>query len=210
VLPPNLGAELYPALMAADLLGLRPTIVTQLTPSFERLDYSCRIAEEINDRLGKDFFPVPRLVGDFPQPPATPPDPQDLFVGPWVFGEASEFRVWLSALNRYGDTHQLRPEIASWLDCIASRLIGADLLKELRDAAGPTILSVPSVRDRLADLITEQLRPSREAFREMRSKGTTVEEVMGAGAVRVRSELKETVESLRDIVGLGRLHRSSR
>jgi hypothetical protein len=194
--------------MAADLLGLRATIATQLTPGFERLDYACQIAEEINDRLGRDFFPVPKLVGDFPQPPVAHPNPQDLFAGPRVFGETSEFRVWLSALNRYGETNNLVSEVAIWFDSIASRLIGAEQLRQLKGSCGEAhLLSAPTVRDRLADLIAEHLKPSREVYRQMRSEGNIVEEAMRAGALRVRSELKETVESLREILGLGRFRR---
>jgi len=208
VLPRNLGAELYPALMAADLLGLRATIATQLTPRFERLDYACQIAEQINDRLGRDCFPIPKLVGDFPRPPVAHPNPQDLFAGPWVFGDAGEFRVWLSALYRYGETNNLVSEVAIWCDSIASRLIGAERLQQLKDSCGEAyLLSASSVRDRLAELIAEHLRPSREAYRQMRSEGNMVEEALRAGALRVRSELKETVESLREILGLGRVRR---
>lgn len=207
-LPRNLGAEIYPTLMAADLLGLRATIATQVTPSFERLDYACQIAAAMNSRLGTDFFPIPRLVGDFPQPPITHPNPHDLFAGPGVFSEAPEFNAWLSALYRYSETHHV-PEVMVWFDAIVSRLVSVSQLQQLPAPSGAAhLLTDPEGRCQLAALIAEHLGPAREAYRHIRSKGDLVEEALCTGALRVRSELHETVEHLREMLGIGRLRKS--
>lgn len=203
-LPHKLAQELYPALMATDILGLRASIVNQLTHSFERLDYASQIAEQINGRLGKDLFPIPRLVGHFPKPPLVHPSVQDLFAGPFVFGEAHEFSFWLSALDQYGKTHDVVSEMSNWFEIIITRLVDMNQLQPLQSACREAnLLTDPEVRNRLAALIVERLKPSHEAYLQLRSQSHIIEEAMQAGALRVRSELKETVRLLREALGIG-------
>nr|UZC79438.1 KrmJ [uncultured bacterium] len=204
-LPQNLAEELYPALMAADILGLRASIVNQFTISYERLDYACQIAKEINRRLDQDLFPIPRVVGNFPQPPVTHTSAQDLFAGPSVFGEASEFAFWLSALDHYGKTHHLVADMAAWFDAIATRLVDMDPLRQLQ-AACPEghLLEDRLVRNELAALMVERLKPLHDTYLHLRSDPHIVEKAMQAGALRVRSELKETVGLLRETLGFSR------
>ncbi len=202
-LPRKLADELYPALMATDILGLRASIVNQLTLSFERLDYACQIAEEINSHLDKDIFPIPRLVGDFPQPPLAHPNAPDLFTGPSVFGEVRELTFWLSALDQYGKTHHLVSEMSTWFEAIVTRLVGVDQLQPLQSACREgALLADPEARHALAALIVDRLKPAHETYLQLRSQSHMIEEAMQAGALRVRSELKETVGLLREAFGL--------
>ncbi|ETX03405.1 MAG: hypothetical protein ETSY1_00145 [Candidatus Entotheonella factor] len=204
-LPHNLAEELYPALMATDILGLRVSIVNQLTLSFERLDYACQIAEAINSRLGTDLFPIPRLVGKFPQPPVTHASVQDLFSGPSVFGEAREFSFWLAALDHYGKTHHLVSEMSGWFDAIITRLVDTHHLQQLQSVCQEgNLLADRNVRNELASLMAERLKPLHENYVELRSRPHVIEEAMQSGAVRVRSELKETVGLLREALGFSR------
>jgi tryptophanyl-tRNA synthetase len=206
------GLYLYPVLQAADILGLRGTWI----PAGQNQDQTVEIAREIasraNEWLGSEIFPEPALYPTY---------------APKVLGTAGTAEMKHSlgnTLQIFAAEEELERQVRSIHTApvpigqpitIEGDLIlhYLDLVDLTQDDTGPAAYVRTGYENATVGydeakriLFTELLIYFEEA-RDHYASGTLtadeIEEILFFGAAEARNEFDQTLEQLRDLVGLG-------
>ena len=200
----NIGAVMYPLLMAVDLLGLRATTGFGFATDAERFEYGRDLAASLNERLGGPLFPVAQIAmppsDEFPPPTG---QPIQLTNGPSVFADEDQIHLWVAAIAAHAESPGGR-ELWNWLNRLYERAVGAAGAGAVEGSPQD-----PAVQRELASRLGGFLAPFRDERRRLAGNLDLVEEVLSAGGERARQEFREAVELVRERAGMGRYRRWS-
>lgn len=205
----NLGLFSYPVLMAADILIHRAHAVPVGDDQTQHLELTRDLAERFNHRFG-EFFPVPEAI--IPEVGARVMSLTDPTSKMSKSDPSPKSRINLtdtpdevvskikSAVTDTGSEvafdREKKPGISNLLE-IFSAMSGRgvpDLVDEYADAGyGRFKLAV-------AESVVNGIRPFQDAYRAMAQD--EVEQVMNRSAERARDMAAETIQSVRELVGL--------
>ena len=216
----SLGLFAYPALMAADILAYRATMVPVGEDQKQHLELCRDIAIKFNNDYQVDFFPV---------------------VEPLIEGPATRvmsLRDGTKKMSKSDPSDQSRINLTDGADVIASKIRKAktdpeplpDSLDGLKDRpearnlidiyaalAGSTPTEVitefagaqfGTFKPALADLAVAKLSPITAEMTRLMQDPAEIDRVLGEGAVRAEAIARPIVDQVYDIVGMIRSRRN--
>ena len=197
----------YPVLQAADIVIYKASRVPVGKDQAAHLELSREIARAFNRRYG-EIFPEPQAVyTDAPVVLGT--DGQTKMSKSAgntipIFAEPDEIRRLVMSMvtdpQRIRRTDPGRPEICNV--CQLHRFFGSDYL-EIQDGERTARTGCVDTKQLLAERIIEFFRPMREKRNQLAAHPDHVEEVLAAGAGKVRPILESTMREVREAVGIG-------
>jgi tryptophanyl-tRNA synthetase len=202
----SVGLFLYPALMAADILALRGTDVPVGDDQRQHLEIARDIARAFNQEWGA-LFPAPYL-----RPTAAPTLPGvdgqkmsksygNVLPVFWTDEEDLEARVMHIVTESVSLGDPIDPQ-ASPVFAIYELVADGDGAARMRDGFERGLLGYRDAKRMLLEALRAYFEPFHEKRRELETNDQFVEEVLRAGARRVREETETTLDAVRDCVGL--------
>jgi tryptophanyl-tRNA synthetase len=203
----SMGLLDYPVLQAADIVIYKASRVPVGKDQAAHLELSREIARAFNRRYGA-IFPEPEAV--FTEAPTVlgidGQTKMSKSAGNTIpiFAEPDEIRRLVMSMVtdplRIRRTDPGRPEICNV--CQLHRFFGGDYL-QIQDGERTARTGCVDTKQLLAERIIDFFAPMRERRAELAATPEVVEEVLAAGAARVRPILAETMREVRDAVGIG-------
>jgi tryptophanyl-tRNA synthetase len=203
----SMGLLDYPVLQAADIVIYKASRVPVGKDQAAHLELSREIARAFNRRYGP-IFPEPQAVyTDVPvvlgTDGATKMSKSAGNTIP-IFAEPDEIRRLVMSMVtdplRIKRSDPGRPEVCNV--CQLHRFFGGDYL-QIQDGERTARTGCVDTKKLLAERIIDFFAPMRERRRELAATPGIVEEVLAAGAAKVRPLLAETMRQVRDAVGVG-------
>lgn len=202
------GLLTYPVLQTADIVIYKASHVPVGKDQAAHLEISREIVRAFNRRYG-DIFPEPQAV--FTDAPVvlgtdgvkkmsksannTIP----------IFAEPDEIRKIVMGMvtdpQRIKRTDPGRPEVCNV--CQLHRFFGDDYL-QIQDGERTARTGCVDTKQLLAERIIEFFRPMREKRLQLAASPDYVEQVLAAGAAKVRPIVEATMDEVRAAVGIGR------
>jgi len=197
----------YPVLQAADIVIYKATRVPVGKDQAAHLELSREIARAFNRRYGS-IFPEPHAV--FTDAPVVlgidGASKMSKSAGNTIpiFAEPDEIRRLVMRMVtdplRIKRSDPGRPEVCNV--CQLHRFFGDDYL-QIQDGERTARTGCVDTKQLLAQRIIDFFAPMRARRAELAATPGLVEEVLAAGAARVRPILTETMRQVRDAVGIG-------
>ncbi len=203
----SLGLLDYPVLQAADIVIYKATRVPVGRDQAAHLELSREIVRAFNRRYG-ELFPEPQPVYT-DAPIVLGIDGQAKMSKSAgnaipIFAEPDEIRRLVMNMvtdpQRIRRTDPGRPEICNV--CQLHRFFGSDYL-QIQDGERSARTGCVDTKQLLAERMIEFFRPMREKRDELAAHPDHVEEVLAAGAAKVRPLLEATMREVRAAVGIG-------
>ncbi|HET8571698.1 MAG TPA: tryptophan--tRNA ligase [Candidatus Limnocylindria bacterium] len=204
----SMGLLDYPVLQAADIVIYKATHVPVGKDQAAHLELSREIARAFNRRYGA-IFPEPQAVyTDAPTvlgiDGATKMSKSAGNTIP-IFAEPDEIRRLVMKMVtdplRIKRTDPGRPEVCNVCGNL-HRFFSPDYL-EIQEGERTARTGCVETKQLLAERIIDFFAPMRERRRELAATPGIVEEVLAAGAAKVRPMLSETMREVREAVGIG-------
>jgi tryptophanyl-tRNA synthetase len=203
----SIGLLDYPVLQAADIVIYKASRVPVGKDQAAHLELSREIVRAFNRRYGP-IFPEPQPV--FTEAPVVLGTDGMSKMGKSagntipIFAEPDEIRRLVMSMvtdpQRIRRTDPGRPEICNV--CQLHRFFGSDYL-EIQDGERTARTGCVDTKQLLAERIIEFFRPMREKRNQLAAHPDHVEEVLAAGAGKVRPILESTMREVREAVGIG-------
>ena len=203
----SMGLLDYPVLQAADIVIYKASRVPVGKDQAAHLELSREIARAFNRRYGP-IFPEPQAAyTDAPvvlgTDGATKMSKSAGNTIP-IFAEPDEIRRLVMSMVtdplRIKRSDPGRPEVCNV--CQLHRFFGGDYL-QIQDGERTARTGCVDTKKLLAERIIDFFAPMRERRKELAATPGIVEEVLAAGAAKVRPLLAETMRQVRDAVGVG-------
>jgi tryptophanyl-tRNA synthetase len=202
----SVGLFLYPALMAADILALRGTDVPVGNDQQQHLEIARDVARAFNQQW-RAVFPTPsRRHTPTPTLPGVDGQKMSKSYGNalpvfWADEEDFEARVMHIVTDSVPLGDAIDPERSP---VFALYRLVADPVKteEMREGFAAGRLGYREAKRMLLRALHSFFSPYHERRRELEADATLVEEVLRAGACRVREEAEATLDVVREAVGL--------
>jgi tryptophanyl-tRNA synthetase len=204
----SMGLLDYPVLQAADIVIYKATHVPVGKDQAAHLELSREIARAFNRRYG-NIFPEPQAVyTDAPTvlgiDGATKMSKSAGNTIP-IFAEPDEIRRLVMKMVtdplRVKRSDPGRPEVCNVCGNL-HRFFSPDYL-QIQEGERTARTGCVETKQLLADRIIDFFAPMRERRRELTATPGIVEEVLAAGAAKVRPMLTETMREVHDAVGIG-------
>ncbi|MEO8251862.1 MAG: tryptophan--tRNA ligase [Chloroflexota bacterium] len=204
----SLGLLDYPVLQAADIVIYKASHVPIGKDQAAHLELSREIVRAFNRRYGP-IFPEPQAVfTDAPVVLGTDGvKKMSKSAGNTIpiFAEPDEIRRLVMSMVtdplRIKRTDPGRPEVCNV--CQLHRYFGSDYL-QIQDGERTARTGCVDTKQLLAERIIERFRPMRELRERLAADPAHVEQVLAAGAAKVRPILEATMDEVRAAVGVGR------
>jgi len=204
----NMGLFNYPILMSADILMFKATKVPVGKDQIQHLEMCRDIAQRFNHHYG-ELLVVPDVEVDKDTPLITGLDGRKMSKSYQntipLFGTAKQLRKMIMKIK----TNSLEPgepkdtEGNTVFD-IYKAFASSEQVDTLReDYAGG--IGWGDAKQRLFELLDEQLAEPREKYDALMAKPEEIEDVLQAGAAKARVHSKELMRKVRDAVGLSNL-----
>ncbi|MCG3144282.1 MAG: Tryptophan--tRNA ligase [Gammaproteobacteria bacterium] len=210
-LTPSVGLFLYPELMAADILAVRSTIVPVGKDQEQHLEMARDIANSFNHVFQTDVFPTP--VAKLNEAAIVPGiDGQKMSKSYEntisIFAEDDELEAKVmhiktsstalgAPLNPSGDT----------VFTLYSLVSTSDQRDEMRERYQSGDIGYQQAKIELLANLKTYFSPFKERRRALEEDLDQVEDILRDGARRARQEAVETVEMVREVIGLDRYQR---
>jgi len=198
----------YPVLQAADIVISKASRVPVGRDQAAHLELSREIVRAFNRRYG-EIFPEPQAV--FTDAPVVIGTDGVRKMGKSanntipIFGEPDEIRRIVMSMvtdpQRIKRTDPGRPEVCNV--CQLHRHFGGDYL-QIQDGERTARTGCVETKQLLAERIIEYFRPMREKRAALAANPDHVEEVLAAGAAKVRPIIEATMDEVRTATGIGR------
>ena len=207
----TLGLVTYPVLMAADILGPQATIVPVGEDQIPNLELARNMARRFNDRFGQTFA-IPEMLEDMVKVPGLDGEK----MGKSEADNAIDINAPIDVIRkRYMERGVTDPERKRVSDpgdpynrCRSvyplHELItpGETDGREIAKACMAARIGCVECKKRLVSSIAAILEPFQERRAALASKADYAREVLHAGGKRARRIIKETVEKVRDKMGI--------
>ena len=203
----SMGLLDYPVLQAADIVIYKATRVPVGKDQAAHLELSREIVRAFNRRYGP-IFPEPQPVfTDAPVVLGTDGvSKMSKSAGNTIpiFAEPDEIRRLVMSMvtdpQRIRRSDPGRPEICNV--CQLHRFFGGDYL-QIQDGERTARTGCVETKQLLAERMIEFFRPMRERRRQLAADPGVVEDVLAAGAAKVRPILEQTLAEVSEAVGVG-------
>jgi tryptophanyl-tRNA synthetase len=203
----SMGLLDYPVLQAADIVIYKATRVPVGKDQAAHLELSREIARAFNRRYGEVFPEAQPVYTDAPTvlgiDGASKMSKSAGNTIP-IFAEPDEIRRLVMSMVtdplRIKRSDPGRPEVCNV--CQLHRFFGGDYL-QIQDGERTARTGCVDTKQLLAERIIDFFAPMRERRAELAATPDLVEEVLAAGAAKVRPILDETMRQVRDAVGIG-------
>ncbi len=202
------GLLTYPVLQAADIVIYKASRVPIGKDQAPHLEISREIVRAFNRRYG-EVFPEPQAV--FTDAPVVlgidGVRKMSKSAGNTIpiFAEPDEIRKLVMSMvtdpQRIKRTDPGRPEVCNV--CQLHRFFGSDYL-QIQDGERTARTGCVETKQLLAERIIDFFRPMREKRARLAADPGYVEEVLAAGAAKVRPIVEATMDEVRSAVGIGR------
>jgi tryptophanyl-tRNA synthetase len=207
---PSYGLLGYPVLQAADILHVRANLVPVGKDQASHLEVTREIARRFNFLYGGEVFPEPdTLIGDVPTLVGTDNKAKmSKSLGNAIMLSDDAETVRQKVMNMYTDPTRIRADIPGNPD--------GNPVFQYHDAFNPNQAEVEDLKDRyrrgkVGDVEVKKklnvalqnfLTPIRERRAYYESQPGLIEEILAAGAAKVRPISEETVRLAREAMGL--------
>ena len=202
----NHGLLTYPVLQAADIVVYKASLVPVGKDQAAHLELSREIVRAFNARYG-DTFPEPQAV--FTEAPTVLGTDgvrkMSKSVGNTIDVLAAPDVIKRQVMSMVTDTKRIlrtdpgRPEVCNV--CQLHRFFGPDW-EEIQDGERTARTGCVDTKRLLADRIIAHYAPARERYEELMAAPGLVDEILAAGAERIRPKAEETMAEVRDKMGL--------
>jgi tryptophanyl-tRNA synthetase len=206
---PSLGLLTYPVLQAADILHVLADLVPVGKDQESHIELTREIARRFNNLYG-ELFPEPQaLIGDVPTLPGTDGSGKmSKSLGNAIFLADDAETVRQKVMSMYTDPKRVRADIPgtvegnpvfSYHEAFNTNKEEVDDL-EARYRAGK--VGDVEVKKKLIAALNTFLEPIRERRAKYEAQPGVVDEIIAAGADKVRPISAETVRRARELMGL--------
>jgi len=202
----NHGLLTYPVLQAADIAIYKATLVPVGKDQAAHLELSREIVRAFNNRYG-ETFPEPKAV--FTEAPTVLGTDgvrkMSKSVGNTIDVLAEPEVIRKQVMSMVTDTQRIlrtdpgRPEVCNV--CQLQRFFGDDY-EELWDGERTARTGCVDMKRVLADRIVRHYAPARERYLELQSNPDRIDEILAAGANRLRPLASDTLSEVRQKMGL--------
>lgn len=207
----NAGLVMYPVLMAADILGPKATLVPVGEDQVPNIELARSLASKFNNRFG-EIFVLPKMMTQMIKVPGLNGEK----MGKSEADNAIDINTPISIIRdrylRKGITDPERIRVSDPGDpynrCRSvypvHELVTAHEV-ETRDIAKACLaakIGCVECKHRLVDSIAKVLEPFQETRARLADKNAYVTEVLHEGGKKARTRIKETVEVVRDKMGI--------
>jgi tryptophanyl-tRNA synthetase len=202
----NHGLLTYPVLQAADIVIYKASLVPVGKDQAAHLELSREIVRAFNARYG-DTFPEPQAV--FTEAPTVLGTDgvrkMSKSVGNTIDVLAAPEVIKRQVMSMVTDTKRIlrtdpgRPEVCNV--CQLHRFFGPDW-EEIQDGERTARTGCVDTKRLLAERIIAHYAPARERYEELMAAPAMIDEVLAAGAARIRPKADETMAEVRDKMGL--------
>ena len=207
-LHPSLGLLTYPVLQAADILLYKADTVPVGEDQLPHLELSREIARRFNQFFG-DVFPEPQpMLSKMPRLPGVDNRTMHTSYGNQIYLKDTEEETTRKILNMYTDPSRLHATdpghvednpVFTYLDLFDPDEVGVEELKGLY--RGGKVGDI-AVKQHLASVLNDYLRPLRERRSEFANHPSEVLDVLYAGTERARPVAEETLFTVQEKMGL--------
>ncbi len=199
----------YPVLQAADILLPRADLVPVGRDNVPHVEVTREIARRFNHLYG-DVFPEPEpLVSDVPTLPGIyGKQKMSKSLGNAILLSDSPEEVDRRVMRMYTDPNRVRPDIPGRVEdnpvFIYHDIFNTDRAEvdDLKERYRKGRVGDVEVKRKLARAINDFLDPLRERRRELEAQPGLVDEILDAGNRRMREVAAETMERVREAMGL--------
>jgi tryptophanyl-tRNA synthetase len=216
----NLGLFNYPILMAADILMYKPDLV----PVGKDQKQHVEITRDIAQRFNKTFSPI------FPLPDAYIPESVAVVIG--TDGQRKMSKSLGNIIGIFDDEAVIKKQVMSTYtdptrahandpghvegnmvftyleyfgDPTSSRdagLRGAGKVEQLKELYRAGKVSDVEVKEYLFESLMKTFAPARKRYEELKANPQMVKDILEKGAIRAQGVAKETMEQVRNAIGL--------
>lgn len=203
------GIFIYPALMAADILLYRASHVPIGDDQAQHLELTRNLAKAINRHVGKSFFPLPETnvprvgarIRDLKYPEKKMSKSSNSVGTVWLVDDeertrATFMRATTDSLGVVRYDLDTQPGVANLIEIVATVL---DVTINEAVAKAPTRYG--ELKEWVAEIVNEELRPVRERFAALKDDPSTVLAELEAGAARARNDADIVIGELRKLIG---------
>jgi tryptophanyl-tRNA synthetase len=205
----NMGLYGYPVLMAADILACRADVVPVGRDQVQHVEIARDIAERLNRQTGREVLALPRHE-----------IPADAAAIPGVDGRKMS--------KSYDNTIPLFADARAWTRAVAGIRTDSSPRDAPKTPEGTAVYEIfaglatageaaglhadlsagragwGDAKARLVSVLERELTGPGERFAELMASPATVDEVLAAGAERVRPVARAVLDGVREAVGLAR------
>ncbi len=210
----NAGLLTYPVLMAADILIHRATHVPVGKDQEQHLEMTRKYARRFNSIYGTEFFPEP-IAYNFGSELVKVPG----LDGSGKMGKSTDNGLYLvdsdkviekkvmRATTDSGPTEPNQPvsEAVGNLFTIMELVSEPAILAQFKAAYADCSIRYGDLKKQLARDLVAAIAPIREKILEVRENKALLQEIAAHGAEKARKSARETVEAVREIMGIRKL-----
>lgn len=204
----NLGLITYPVLMAADILGPRATLVPVGEDQVPNVELARHLAERFNNKFGETFV-IPELMEQMIKVPGLDGNKMGKSEADNAVDINSSYDQIRDRYRRgVTDPQKIRMNDPGDPDRCQSvypvhRLVTGEIERaEIETGCRAGTLSCVACKDKLARSIIELLGPFQEKRGALANQNDYVRDVLNDGGKRARVAIKETVELVRERMGI--------
>lgn len=206
---PSLGLLTYPVLQAADILHVRADLVPVGKDQESHIELTREIARRFNTLYGEHFPEPQALIGEVPTLPGT--DGQTKMsksLGNAIFLADDAETVRQKVMGMYTDPKRIRADIPGTVEgnpvFAYHQAFNADRAQvaELEERYRAGRVGDVEVKKRLITALNTFLDPVRERRARFETQPGLADDILEAGAERVRPISAETLRKARELMGL--------
>lgn len=209
---PNVGLFTYPVLMAADILIVRAEIVPVGEDQIQHIEMARRFASRFNRQYGGSTFVIPQArLNEAKIVPGIDGQKMSKSYGNTIplFAAPGSIRDLIFSIKTSGAPAEAPKDPDACNVFALLRLMAQpDEAAEWRARYGVPGLRYSDAKHRLTELYEQRFGPARERRAELAAKPHVVEEILQAGAQKVRAVARDVMAEVRDAVGIPAAARS--
>jgi tryptophanyl-tRNA synthetase len=202
----NHGVLTYPVLQAADIVIYKATLVPVGKDQAAHVELSREIVRAFNARYGDTFLEPQAVYTEAPTVLGTDGvRKMSKSVGNTIDVLAAPDVIRRQVMSMVTDTKRIlrtdpgRPEVCNV--CQLHRFFGPDW-EEIQDGERTARTGCVDTKRLLADRIVAHYATARERYEELMTAPGMIDEILAAGAARVRPKAEQTMAEVRDKMGL--------
>ncbi len=209
----NAGLLTYPTLMAADILIHRAEFVPVGKDQEQHLEMTRNFAKRFNHYYETDYLPEPQAFNfgsELVKIPgldgSTKMSKSDSEKNAIFLGDSPEdiLKKMKRAKTDAGpqEANSEKPQEIINLFQIMNVVSANETIQQFEDAYNDCSIRYGDMKMKIAEDAAEFLRPIRERIIELEEDDAYLEEVLQSGAERARKSAEETIETVREIIGV--------
>jgi len=205
---PSVGLFLYPVLMAADILGPRSTMVPVGQDQVQHLEITRAIARSFNTTYKTKVFPEPRVrLNHAAIVPGLDGAKMSKSYNNTIplFSTDEDLKARVMRIKTGSEPRgaALNPDEDTTFKLYALVAAPSDV-ETMRQEYLAGAIGYRDAKQRLLEALEAYFGPFRDKRAALESNPSYVEDVLQQGAERAGAEIRQTLDQVRDVVGLNR------